>query len=158
MRGQQEKQAHEHGEVGTRIAHHKPESLARSRQLGNLRSSNGCQNDDQEGNRGDPSEKSEEHQQSANNFKCADKMRGKRRMRKTNSRKPLDSHVRIDELENALTEEDKSDGEPDQNHPADSIRAVVQGHRDLSLCHSRGFVLAAAKVVDQVLGGTQSKS
>ena len=99
------------------------------RQFGNLCRRYRRADDDQQRNRRQPREQPDQHQRSADNLERPDEMRREPRMPEADPRKTLDTHLRIDELQDALREEDQSDGKPDEED------ASVWG----SLCHVSTF-------------------
>src|SRR5579864_1402434 len=100
----QEQKAHEHGEIGSRVTDHEPESLSGSRQFGDFRRSDSSTDDDQQWNRGQPCKQSEEHQEPTTNLECAHEASRQGRVREADSREPVHAHVGIDKFEDTLRE------------------------------------------------------
>ena len=78
----QKEQAHQHGEIGASVAHPEPESLSSVSQLRNFRGHDSRADDDEKGNRCDPSPQASQDQQSANDFERSPEVRGESRTRK----------------------------------------------------------------------------
>lgn len=121
----QKQQTAKHGEVGTRIAHHVPESLIRVEELRNFRGRNGGRDDDQQRNRGDPRPQPQQHQDPASDFESANKVRSKQWIRKTNTREAMHAHIRIDVLQQSLRGEDQSNREAHQEYAAGAHRNQI---------------------------------
>jgi hypothetical protein len=111
----QEQKAHEHGEIGSRVTDHEPESLSGSRQFGDFRRSDGGADDDQQWNRRQPCKHSEEHQQPTTNLECAHEVSRQGRVREADSREPVHAHVGIDKFEDTLREENQTDSDAYEN-------------------------------------------
>jgi nicotinic acid phosphoribosyltransferase len=104
----QEQNAHQHGKIRPRIAHHEPETLPGSGQLRRLGRDNGGQNDDQQGDAGQAPEQTGKHEKPTGYLKCASEVGSELRMRKADFREAEHAHFRVGKFQYALSEEDKA--------------------------------------------------
>src|SRR5215470_6216217 len=113
-RSNQEDQRAEHSKIGARIADHEPKTLVRAGEFRQFRGDDGRRDDDEKRNRGGAGVNTEEYGRTAENFEDADEVRGEGRMREADSREACDPHVQVDEFEDALGQEDESNGQADE--------------------------------------------
>ncbi len=77
-------------------------------------------------------------------------------MREADSREPFHTHLRIEVLDDALSEKNQSYCSADENCTPETVefsRRIIQITR--VACDSRGLVLASPEVLDQMFGRAQ---
>lgn len=126
--GNQENEAAEHCKIGAGVAHRKPETLGGAKQFRNFRRGDRGADDNQERESGNAREKSGQNKQAAGDFEKSNEERREVRMRKPNSGKTLNAHVRVGEFEDSLGEKNQSYGNTDQQ---DGARAGFWSKKEL---------------------------
>jgi hypothetical protein len=104
-----------HCEIGSYVAHHEPETLFRTEELRDLCRCDGSEVDDQERNIGYPCEEANQHQEATGYLKCPHKVGREIGVWEANLREAQHPPDGVGELENALSEEDQANGNPNEH-------------------------------------------
>src|SRR5579871_4589633 len=84
-------------------------------------------------------------------------MCSKGRMWKSDTREPIHTHMSIGVFENPLCQKNEPDGHSDENRATHRSRVFKASHGQIDATNLGSFVLAAAKVFNQMLRSAQGK-